>query len=383
MNKIDIKPRLHIYTRILNQARLLQQQNLELFVKALGLSFGVVAYKQSGGGLSDDLKVSYTSNTLELHSGYIIALISGEITPMYIPAQSVPLAGLTPNSTYYIYIAHKYSNYESGTLSFTNGSKVVSVSGGDFTKLDPFEYLVISDSSLGNNGEYKIAKVTSDTGLELVSPFTGTSESGLVWKIGGYFGDYNPADKLLYTYDDYDLLVVNQPTSRSVVALAQVNISAFNTVSSLIDLRPTNLFSQKGLFNISGDDVLGGAAKDITTIEEKAKASRVDLIANDVFTGGVIQGFGISVNGNKFSLTAGAAYDENGIRITSKATTFDMVELEGAGVVELDKHNYLHIFYVSPSNYGWYWSSTGISTNPSHVFLADVYYSSTGGIEIE
>lgn len=64
-----------------------------------------------------------------------------------------------------------------GTVSFTNGSTIVTGVGTNFTTLKYYDYIKLQTDS--NTAYAQIASITDDLNLVLTSPYTGTTGSGL------------------------------------------------------------------------------------------------------------------------------------------------------------------------------------------------------------
>ena len=175
--------------KFLNEAVNLGIINTERLMKSLRETYGAVAKRQTDGTLSNDLKVIKNRDTsLLIYAGYAIANIDGEVLIIEVPQQGVDVSAYSNGIEYYVYLVPTKSNLEAGTLTLTNGSKNVAITGGAFDKVNMGESIVITGSGLGNDGLYTIGSVVSDSLVLLADTFTGTTESGLKWKIVPFFG---------------------------------------------------------------------------------------------------------------------------------------------------------------------------------------------------
>lgn len=375
MNKLKALPMLYIGSTNLKQLISLQNKNIEAFIRSATNSFGLVVYKTEGGSLSEDLLVSISGTTgIFINGGYCIDNKNGEIIFANIQGKSVSLSGYPVNTTYYIYVVPKLSNYESGTLTFTNGSKVVS-SNVKFSTVSPYSSILIEDSVSGNNGIYQIASVNTST-IELTEVFTGTTEANLKWKVIGRFTDGMELDSndTIFEYDSYDI-VVSSNASLEGYMLAKVLVTNSGELDKLIDKRGENLFKLNPTVQLNADNILTGSINAVTTLEEKAKAARVNLICSDLFTNGLKSGSAIVTTGLNNELvrisSSDIYYDGYGNRILLPSNvTLNLYDYVSEGKI-LPGVNYLYIRYQSPNTYSWI-ITTGVSNDPYYVLIAKI-----------
>ncbi len=342
-------------------------------------SSGLVIRREANGVLANSFLVTGLG-AVEVAEGIFLDNSTGVIKCIKISNTSIALSVSTyPNGTYYVCVKAKTNNYEPGLITLTNGSDTVTIVKGDFKSLRPYGYIIIdaADSQFGNGGEYKIIAGSdiSGTSAKLEVPFNGTTESNLKWKIGGEFPSNSvpsaTADKLIYQYDSYEILVQKSPTG---YVLAEIQITTAIITSNLD--RRMNFLASFNSNRANADDIVSGALNNITTIEEKAQANRVDRIVKTIITKGVRSGLVCSITGHTLSITSGEAYDGIGkyIRVPVNIT-FDLALLLSQSII-VEGDNYLHIFYKSPNNYDWFWSTTP-SSLASNVLVAKIIYDSS------
>lgn len=359
----------------LNQAlAVLANGNVERYLRSITNTFGFVIRKLPNGELDYDLKTNNKGSSIDMSGGYLIADDNGALRIIRIPSQAISLSGLVDGTTYGLYIVPKQHNYEEGTLTFTNGSKSVVVTGGNFNKLKTFDGLVIDTSTLGNNGAYKIYNVTSTTSLDLTEEFTGTTETNLKWKVSGDLGKDNPEPQdLIFYYDGYDIVLSSSPITGFKVA--EFILSA-GLITTLTDKRATNLYSLKNISQSVADDVVKGIINDITTIEGKAQAESVNSRSKDFIQKGIRSGASITLftDNETLLISQMSGYNAIGQRfeVSKSGVGLKLRDYVTLGkIVEGD--NYLFVDYLSPSGYQWIWSN---SQTPSgnEVLLAKIRY---------
>jgi hypothetical protein len=351
------------------------EENFSNLVQGI-MTPGLLIKKLSSGVLSSDFLVS-GNGPLNINAGYLTYNDNGKIRIVKFDATVLSVDAISyPNGNYYVCIKPKSTNYEKGTLSFTNGSDIVSSTIKNvFKYLRPGGSIIIenADSIYGNGGNYPIISTSVDS-VRLATPFNGTSESGLKWKIGAEFPDGHNVDsnneRLAYEYDGYDLVISSSPVGYELCYLRMSS----GVATILSDRRPNFLAVFK---NNSGnaDDILSGLSKDITTIEEKASAARLDRIVKNTFTKGIRTGLNaLTIGEDLIRVEAGEAIDGNGkLILVPNNVTFNTADLFNESKI-IEGDNYLHLYYVQPNTYAFYWSQTE-SSNPIHVSITKVTYS--------
>ncbi len=383
MDKVNYLSRVRAHSKFLNQALgVLGNGNIAKLIKATGLTFGVVTEKLPSGVLDIDMKVEQSSDTsVFINPGYFISYDGTEIRIVEVPNTPIDLTSQPDDTDLRIYAIPNSNSYEAGTLTFTNGSKTVVITDGSFAKLDPYESLVITDSISGNDGVYEIYEIPSAGSLELVNIFTGTTESGLTWKIAGNFKGYKTATAtdLIYTYDDYEIAVSTQDSAEGLL-LAIVRKTA-GVISSITDSRSDNLFSMKTLSKTVADDIIKGVTKDITTIEEKASAATIDLALGDLIKEGYVTGLGLTIEGDNLLIGSGAVYNSQGKRIAIPSTlTVGLNQYVTSGDIILGDTNYLYISYVSPNSYSLSWSQSSTTAIKNKILIGRLEYTDAGTV---
>lgn len=350
------------------------EENFSNFVMGL-MTPGLIIKRLTNGILSTDFLVT-GSGPLNVNAGYLTYNDSGKIRIVKFSSVSIPIDAITyPNGIYYVCIKPKVTNYENGTLTFTNGSDiVVSSLKGSFKYFRPGAAVIIenSDTLYGNAGSYKVISTAIDS-VRLDKIFTGITESGLKWKIEAEFpGNYSTPDssgRLAYEYDGYDLLLRSSPTG---FELASIRTQS-GTATIFSDRRPSYLANFNSN-NANADDILSGAINNITTIEEKASAARLDKIVKGYYSKGIRTGLTVAIAGlDLIRVAAGDAIDGNGKFIVLPATSDINIRALFNQSIIVDGDNYLHIYYISPNGYAWYWS-TAESSNASHVSITKIIF---------
>jgi hypothetical protein len=346
----------------------LNNLNIQNHIKAKADSYGVCAGLTAGGLTGECLCSVVPGTNIRIATGYCIANISNEIVIVSIPQTDVDMS--TYSGTYYIYIVPEKSSYEDGLLTFTNGSKTVTIDAdGDFDKLNPYEYLVIIDSLLGNNALYQVSNDIASGTLELSEEFAGTTETDLKWKIAGYFGSViTPTESSLpYEYDKYEVVVSTLPPGIGVangICLAKAVCDGLGGIV-LTDYRNEgNLYIEKQLAPMVADQITAGDTHSVTTIEEKAQAGVVSKDIASFVEAGVRTGLvpALQLDHKTLQIGFGHAFNSDGQRIeildTGDIYTTDLEVLEGLGTI-LDGANYCYLKYVSPNSYEFVWNQTG------------------------
>lgn len=375
MDKVNVLSRVRVHSKFLNQLSTLTNGNLSKAIQALAESYGVVSQKQVNGVLDNSFRVEQnTPTSLLINEGYAISNIASAMRILIsLSKESIDVTSLLDDTMYNLYLIGKETSYEQGTLTLTNGSKIVTVANGDFNKLDPYESLVIDTSGSGNDGVYEIYNVVGGNTLELVEEFTGTTEAALKWKVAGNFKGYKAATEtdLIYAYDGYDLVISSQNLSTGFI-LATFEKKA-GVLASIADKRSTNLFSVKAVGKTLADSVINGVVNAITTIEEKASAGSIDKIVTDNISEGFKSGFGMTLATTVLTITGGVAYNSVGKRIeVPQATILDLKALVTAGDIT-EGSNSLYLSYVSPNSYQLLWNPPA---KLSSILVGKVLYSS-------
>jgi len=358
MDRVNILTRSRVHSKLMNQLSILTNGNLGKYLNAVTEIWGVVSQKQVNGIFDKNLQLEInTTSSVVINPGVAISNNDNEVRLMVLPAKEIiDATSLLNDIPYNVYIVPKESNYETGLLTFTNGSKVVSVAGGTFNKLDPYESLVIEDSLSGNDGVYEIYSPGTDT-LELVEPFTGTTETDLKYKIAANFKGYKTATEidLEYAYDGFDVVVSSLKLTTGFI-LGTFQKTA-GIVTTLTDRRSNNLYTIKAIGKVLADSVITGITNAITTIEEKASAATMDKVITDFVTSGYRSGLVVTLVDETLVISSGIAYTALGKRIhVETETVIDLAAAVTNGQV-VTGENKLYLGYVSPNSYEWIWNN--------------------------
>jgi hypothetical protein len=350
MNKVNFGTKLRIHNKIMKQFMESTNSNLEELIRAKAITFGVVLEKTTGGIYTEDCRVRKESElSIDINGGYCIWNLNNEIIIIKVDRTSIDLSEYGDGS-FYITVVPKKSSYEEGILSFTNGSKTVSIAGGTFTKIYPFEYIGIYDSISGNNGLYKVANIGTST-IELTESFTGTTENNLPWKIMGYYGQEitpNTEDNPLYEYNDYDILITTDQINGICLAVVSILGAEIDRIS---DRRTSNLYKEKFSGNVNADSILNGINKQVTTIEEARIINTLTEFMRNFITPGVRSGgVGSIIMGNQLLLTEIYAYSPLGREVHLSATQINLDDW----VADSQINEGTNYFYLFPSDYGSY-----------------------------
>lgn len=375
MNNVHLKNKLRIRNKHLTQFVESTEQNLENFIKANAVRYGVACSLGIAGELTNELQATAVDdNTILISPGYIVENYNGEIMLIEVPETVVDVSGSTDGQQYIVYVVPLKSNREEGTVSLTNGSQTINITGGDFNKLSDYEWILISGSSNSNDGLYQIHSASGASGT-LTESFSGTSESGLRWAVVGWYGDMTPSESdTLYEYDKFQVIVSTNPE------LYGYKVALFNYDSSAIqlleDIRHLNMFEVRNFGNVSSDKVIEGKTNNITTIAEKSQAGRVDLNMSAITKGGVRSGLITTLildrDETRLQVSTGVAYDNMGRRINVISSELNLNELVSGSKI-LSGNNFLYVAYKESNLWEFVWSQAVID-KPGVVLIATVNY---------
>ena len=367
MNKYNALTKIKIHSKSLGELIRLNNLNIQNLIKAKADSYGVVAGLTSGGLTGECLCTVVPGTNIRIAAGYCIANISNEIVIVSVSQTDIDFSAYS--GTYFIYIVPEKSSYEDGLLTFTNLSKTVTIADGNFDKLNPYEYLVIVDSLLGNNALYQVSNDIASGSLELSEEFAGTTETDLKWKIAGYFGSViiPTGSSFPYEYDKYEIVVSTLPPGIGIadgICLTKAVCDGLGGIV-LTDYRNEgNLYIEKQLAPMIADSVTTGDTHGVTTIEEKAQAGNVSANLKSFVEAGVRTGLepAIQVDNKTLQIGFGHAFNSSGQRIelpdTGDIYTTDLDVLVGLGTI-VNGDNYCYLKYVSPDSYEIVWNQTG------------------------
>jgi|ETNvirnome_2_300_1030623.scaffolds.fasta_scaffold00134_11 hypothetical protein len=159
----------------------------------------------------------------------------------------VPDAAITMYLTYRM-LMRDFANddYETGTITFTNGDATIAGSGTTFTAAMVGRY--IKD---GNGYWYKIKTFTNTTSMELEKDYVGTTEAGVTTHIAERFalmGQEDSADYAIATYAKYLITL----TDRNHIELAALLKAEYDT--QIRSLRSTLNSDLDDLLRIAPDN---------------------------------------------------------------------------------------------------------------------------------
>lgn len=330
------------------------------------ISPGLIIRKLNDGVLDSPFRVysssadSGASDTITINPGLFIAS-SGGMTRIYEFKGMAFSASQYSPGTYNVCLVPNPAGHEDGLVTFTNGSDIVTITGGTFAHLRPYGYIIINayETDRQGGGSFKVIEV-SDTQARLSAPFSAANIVNAKWRVGARFPENSAPNedsaKVLFEYNSCEIKLLSGIEG---TLLATVTITRQGEISraAVADKRADSLAMFKGN-TANADDVTNGKTNSITTIEEKAKASRLDNIVKDYVAAGVKTGGSLTLDTTKRYLTIGAltAYDPSGRRIVLPANqVFDLSSLLSQGIIHQGINN-LYIKYKSPNSYEFSWN---------------------------
>jgi hypothetical protein len=184
-----------------------------------------------------------------------------------VPQTDFEFTGLASGS-YKILFEYAKTYNEEGVIDLQAADATVVGTGTKFTEIfAPNMYVIISTSGEGNEGKYQIDSVTDDEHLELIEAFAGTTETGLVFAVGGHFPDpvFHPAtddEYRIYENDNYALTATTSAKTATQYYLGEVVwISGFEIVM-VNDIRGLNPLVVQGSVNLEDLEI---AASQVTS----------------------------------------------------------------------------------------------------------------------
>jgi len=346
MNKAIANYYLRVHPTYLTQMNALMIKNVEDYIKAKAVTYGILLEMLSGNIPSSEFSITeLTENSLSLTGGYCVYNLDGEVLIFQVNTQNISLSAYNPGDNLGIYIVPKKSAYEQGLLNFTNNSKVVTFSDDSyatFNNMEVYDSILIETSIEGNDGIYRVETV-NPTSVVLTETFLGTTESGLKWKIIGYYGNSIVLDssKTIYEYDAYDLVLSTTPLTG--IKLNTVLLDEYGHIERLTDNRLNVRYKEKGISDINSDSITQGSLTRITTRDERRNAAELPSMFLDILYPGSVYSVNIYLTPDNLFLEVEYinAYDYNGNKITGVAT-FDLVALLAANTIK-EGNTYLTI----------------------------------------
>lgn len=247
---------------------LLYESFSEIFERMIS-QFGILLTRQTGGTYSNNALVSINgTTTIDIQAFEAIIQDADGITRQIkqVGIVNIDMASMItyPSGSYNVLVQKATTYQEVGTIEFTYGSDQVVGTDTEFTKnIDKYMNLVIEGSGSGNNGRYVVLSVEDDENLTLQEVFTGTTESGLDYSVGGRFPDaaYVPstlADYRIYQYDTYEFVITTNAATTGQYRIATV-AKPGGILTSVVDKRTAdNNFVKFKPTNIDGAQVASG-----------------------------------------------------------------------------------------------------------------------------
>lgn len=248
---LNINPNLYLGSHELKRAfRSIKEEGYQKLFAAFVQSYGVAFVT------SNSMRVVQGSagvRWITIKSGLAV---NGDLNIISLPTD-VENAIEFPNApgNYYLTIKHKLRNTEDGTINVaTDGS--ITGTNTKFTEVlrgAPLNQVKVRfPNSTNNLNDYPVLEVIDDTNAILNSSTSLTAETGMKYSVVGCFtpGTSIPsANKLIYSYDDYEIALTNvNITPNYVFKLAQVSWDG--TTLTIVDKRLDNKLA---LFDTTAD----------------------------------------------------------------------------------------------------------------------------------
>jgi hypothetical protein len=363
------------------------ENNFHFLLSGL-LTNGLLIRKLPGGGLDTQFQVtanqlSGDSWTINIQPGYLVKNYGGIMRIFEFKGISITIDSTSypPPATYKVALTPLVDSYEQGTLSFEQGSDMVSISNGTFEHLRPYGSIIIDDETF-DGASLEVIEVSTGT-ARLAQPYPSASVSGVKWKVGARFASNTvPPDNNEKLEFEYEVCtsVITQKSYPLIIAELNITGEPGEMSVSVSDYRLSQLASLRNNA-ICADDVFNGANKDITTIEEKFSAGQVSTRFSDFFSKGIRSGGALNVqigsgdSGSTLKVDPLTAYDGLGSRIQTASTVFYLDQLVSDSVINLGL-NFLYVYYKSPGSYDFMWNIPVVK--PQYVYVCEVNYDPSG-----
>lgn len=238
---LNINPNLYLGSHELKRAfRSIKEDGYQKLFAAFVQSYGVAFVTPNS---LEVVQGSAGVRWLSVKSGLAV---DGDLNTISI-AEDVENAIQFPNAagTYFLTLKHKLRNTEEGTVNIaTDGS--ITGTNTKFTEVlrgAPLNQVKVRFASSNNNlNDYAVLEVIDDTNAILNTSTTLTPETGMKYSVVGCFtpGTSIPSsNKLIYSYDDYELTLSNvNITPNYVFKLAQVTWDGASL--TILDVRYQN-----------------------------------------------------------------------------------------------------------------------------------------------
>lgn len=221
----------------LERAKKLISENSLLLFENLIETYGLLVGLLDTDSYSDHWKVAKSGNnqvTVEagkavLYNNYPRQIVNSSQLTLDIP---------TADGTYKLLLSYSESNFENGTVSVENGNATVTGTDTEFTKIFGVNRRIII-----NDTAFQVLSVQSDTELTLATTYSGTTESGANFKVGGWFTSYpvSVADNLIYVYDSFEITAKTTAKLDTEYWLAEIVVSG-GVITTVTDKRDQNIF---------------------------------------------------------------------------------------------------------------------------------------------
>jgi len=216
-----------------------------------------------GGGPDTQWEVSYNlgtdvvsvsaAGTLWEDSGPPVALAVDSDGKLWRLEAQAAITIPNDNTWYTVVATRAEVQTETGSITITSGSAVVTGTGTDFTRFSGKTssgfgrgtriWIAAGDSAGGNGGIYEIDTVTSATSVTLTTVPPGTTETITRWKVAGDFLSTVPADPSIHDFEKVVVSTVARTTIPASGAFILADVKRNNAGSpkvKVIDRRQSN-----------------------------------------------------------------------------------------------------------------------------------------------
>lgn len=229
----------------LNKFQSLVQESCLQLLSSLTERFGLLNSYLSESSLSDEWKVNLGEAvlTIEISPGRAI-IPNADGLPALVRIDSpstISLAGY-PDGTYKVLIKHRASNNEKGTVDLVNNSNVINGNGTEFTRIfGPNRRIIVG------NAAYTVSSVVDDSELILTANYDGENQTGLSFRVGGWFTSNPPGlpDNIVYEYDEPEIFLKQSSKTSLEYWLAEITLSG-GLITQITDRRGENIYRMYG-----------------------------------------------------------------------------------------------------------------------------------------
>jgi hypothetical protein len=327
MNKVQLKSNLHVgSTELLRFQNFLNRNTQDLFYPLIE-SYGLLLQENFQGEIGDDWKLSKQTNfSVKINSGKAIVqdtngeIVSLELTESY--SISTPLV----DGTYNVLLRNFNTNEESGSITLNANSNVVTGKDTKFT-----EYFAINRLLITKGQYYTVVSVNSDTEIIIDRNYTGITESGIPFSVGGWFTSPHvaPEDNNIYQRGVLQIALTTAEKGMYDYWIGEVTILG-GIVISVTDKRRENIFRIYSEFKkITKNDLR--ERKKVIYIPTKANSGIVDsdisaiqpeILLSDNQVSDFSPKFGIrfrkDIDDKKLVVDFSAKYTDSGIALSDE-----------------------------------------------------------------